>query len=211
MSARRSLGGSILLIGLAMSGTGAAWAECPTTCQVTKLWFSEVQKQDAVTAFVDGWGPSVFPPSSTAAGLNLYSLTPTVDQVLQVNGALAAGCPAEVRFWTRGQILRSHDAVAGYAAHLETKSIDPLGVETLLSAIDLSVNAPPTPQGSYPVEHVVPLVDALGEGGSLTVSGLGSAYANAIGSTTADYGSAYLKMYRGLTSGAPILQVCVPD
>ncbi len=210
MIERKVAGVAISLTACWMLASGSAAAECPTTCQVTKLWFTEVTRQDAATVFVDGYGPSVFPSSSTAAGLNLYTLTPTLDQTAQVNAALEADCPVEVRFWTRGQLLRSHDAISGFAAHLETKSVAPSGVETLLSANDLSVTGPPTPTGNYPVEHVVPITTALAEGDSLAVSGLGSAHANAIGTTTADYGSAYLKMYRGNTSGAPILQFCLP-
>jgi hypothetical protein len=190
-------------------GADPVSAQCPTTCQVRKLWFTEVARNDAVTQFVDGWGPSVFPPTSVAAGSMLYTLAPTAQEVADVVRALEGGCPVEVRFWTRGQLLHAGDAESGYSAHLETRATSPLG-EALLGETDVFVTGPPTPTGNYPVEHVVPVLTAPGEGDSLTVAATAGAHANAVGSTTADYGSAYLKMYRERTSGAPILQMCVP-
>jgi hypothetical protein len=201
--------GGLLALFVAAAAPASAQV-CPGDCQVTKLWFTEVTREGAVTEFVDGWGPSLPPPTSTAGGLNLYTLTPTAEQAADIATALASGCPVEVRFWTRGQLLRSGAAQSGYSAHLELRSASPTGAETLLGAIDLSVNGPPTSTGNYPVEHVLPLQTAPGEGDSLIVSGVGSAYANAVGATTKDYGSAYLKMYQQMTSGAPILQMCLP-
>jgi hypothetical protein len=192
------------------AGTTSATAqECPSACRISKLWFTEVTLEDAVTEFVDGYGPSIWPPTSVAGGSMHYSLTPTAEEIADLTLALASSCPVEVRFWTRGQLLRSGKAEAGYSAHLETRLVSPVQ-DTVLSAIDLAVSGPPTPNGNYPLEHVVPLENALVEGDSLTMTANATASAFAVGSTTRDYGSAYFKMYRERVSGAPLLQMCVP-
>lgn len=192
------------------SAPQATAQECPATCRVTKAWFAQVVKQDAVTVFVDGYGPSLPPSSSQASGFNLYSLTLTAAHAADAARALESGCPVEVRFWTRGQMLLSHDVEAGFSGHLETQLVSPTGT-TLLDAQDRVVTGPPTPQGNYPLEHVVPLGTAPLEGDALNVTAAGSAFARALGLETRDYASAYFKMYPQMTSGAPILQMCVPD
>jgi hypothetical protein len=201
--------GFALGLGIVLAGAEAS-AQCPSTCDVEKLWFTQVSLEDAVTDYVDGWvGSEEHPPYSEAGAFMRYSLTLTAEQAADATAALAAGCPVNVNFWTRGQLLRSGAAEVGFSATIKTTLVNAIE-ELLLSTIDIAVDGPPTPNGNYQVEHDVEVGVALVEGDSLTVEADGMAYADAVGTTTRDHGSAYFKMYRERVSGAPVLEMCVP-
>lgn len=200
-----------IALGLLTVFAGAeASAQCPTTCTTEKLWFDEVVREEAVTDYVDGWAGSPEHPRQSAAGAFMrYSLTLTAAQAADVTLALDAGCPVDVSFWTRGKVFRSGRAKVGYSATIKTTVINAIE-ELVLSTIDIAVDALPTPNGTYEVEHIVDLGVPLVAGDTLTVEADGSAYANAVGFSTADHGSAYFKMYAERVSGGPMLEMCVP-
>jgi hypothetical protein len=190
--------------------SSALAGECPATCRVSKIWFTEVSLMNAVTELADGHEPSDAPFTSSAALSAVYSLTLSDEQVEGIVLALDAGCPANVKYSTRGQLLRSGEAEVGYHAHIETRMESPTG-SSLIHALDLDVEGPPTPNGSYRLDHVAAITEIPVLGDSLMVWAEGGADAEAVGSSTADYGSAYIKLYRGGVSGAPMLEMCVPE
>ena len=165
--------------------------------------------ENAETVFVDGWWRSDPPAESYAGGVMLYSLTLTADQAADASAAIAAGCPVNVNFWTRGQMLRQWDAESGFSATIKTNLVNAIE-DLLLGTIDIAMDAPPSPNGNYQVEHDVEVGVPLAVGDTLTVEATASAYARALGDSTGDYASAYFRMYRERTSGAPMLEMCVP-
>lgn len=198
-------------VGLALlqAAPPAGAQECPATCRTTHFYFSEVSYEQAMTTFVDGWPGSVWPSHAEDAGGFLFSLTLSFDQAEQVAQALESGCPVEVRYWTRGQILASRDAVAGYSALLETRRSSALG-DTLLESVDETLSGGPPVRGRYEKSHVVPITEPLAEGESLTLQASASAHATAIGTSTGDYGSALWTMFHAGGFGGPLLALCVP-
>lgn len=184
--------------------------DCPATCRISKAWFNEVTLVNAVTELVDGYEPSEAPLTSSAGLSAVYTLELSAEQAADVMLALDAGCPANVKYSTRGQLLRSGAAEVGYHAHVETRKESPTS-SSLIHALDLDVEGPPTPNGSYRLDHIAPITEIPVYGDTLMVWAEGGADAEAVGSSTRDYGSAYIKLYQGGVSGSPMLEMCVPE
>lgn len=201
--------GALITVMLLFGGTAARGQECPATCRLNHTYFTQVSYDHAMTEFVTGHSQSGYPSTSVESGFMLYSLSLTTEQIADVAAAQAAGCPVDVSYWTRGQLLRSGKAEVGYSATVVTRVVSPME-EITLNTYDIVVTGPPTPNGNYPVENIVPLVAPLTEGDSLTVEALPSAFAFALDTSSRDYGSAYLKMYQTGASGSPVLRMCVP-